>query len=218
MSDTTPGVRPRLGYIGLGAMGGAMVEAACAAGWAPRVYDLDPGRVETAVAAGAAAASDPAAVARASDVVGVCVPAAEHVEAVLGGPDGLVTGAADRPTDAGDLVVLVHSTVAADDIRRWHAAFRRARIAVHDAAVAGGAAAARAGDLVLLVGGLADVDPAARGVLDAYAGLVLDAGPVGAGAVLKLAVNVMTYAQQAAAAAAWDLVADAGGDPTLLLE
>ena len=55
-------------------------------------------------------------------------------------------------------------------------------------------------------------------MLDVYAGTLIDAGPVGAGAALKIAVNVMTYAQFAAAAASHDMVASIGGEPAALLE
>ncbi|MXZ55646.1 MAG: hypothetical protein F4Z14_05700 [Gammaproteobacteria bacterium] len=60
--------------------------------------------------------------------------------------------------------------------------------------------------------------PAAREVLDVYAGTLIDAGPVGSGAALKIAINVMTYAQFAAAAASHDMVASTGGEPAALLE
>ena len=51
-----------------------------------------------------------------------------------------------------------------------------------------------------------------------YAGTIIDAGPVGAGAGLKLAVNVMTYAQSAAGATVHDIVDGTGGRPAALLE
>ena len=64
-----------------------------------------------------------------------------------------------------------------------------------DACVAGGADNARAGSLTMLAGGLDEMPLVARELLDVYAGTLIDAGPVGAGATLKIAINVMTYAQ-----------------------
>ncbi len=208
----------RLGYVGLGSMGGAMVERACGAGLAPEVYDLDSSRVDAAVALGARPAPDVATLARDCDVVSVCVPAAGHVEAVLEGPDGVYAGAQTRPAGASRPVVLVHSTVSGGDVEAWNREALSRGVAVHDAAVAGGADAARRGQLVVFVGGLSALPADARRVLETYADLVVDAGRVGGGAVLKLGVNLMTYAQQAAAAAAWDLVSGWGGDPRLLLD
>lgn len=203
----------RCGYIGLGMMGSAMAENLIGAGAEVTVFDVDPAAVDAAVALGAAAAESPAEVATAAGgTVSVCVPAAEHLDQVLDGPGGLAEAAGDG------LVILVHSTVHPDTIR---GARRRAAgwgAALFDACVAGGAASARTGDLILLAGGLGEMSGPARELLDVYAAHVIDAGPVGAGAALKIAINVMTYAQFAAAATAHDLMAAQGADPALLTE
>ena len=201
------------GYIGLGMMGSAMAENLIRHGSGPvTVHDIDPAAVDAAVALGAAAAADAAEVARNSDVVSICVPAAAHIEAVLSGPGGIAEGVHDG------LCVLIHSTVHPDTVLAARAAATEWGVDVFDACVAGGADNARAGSLTVLAGGLADMPAAAREVLDVYAGTLVDAGPVGAGAVLKIAINVMTYAQFAAAATAHDLVASTGGEPAALLE
>ena len=203
----------RYGYIGLGMLGSAMAENLILRSGAPvTVHDIDPAAVEAAVALGAAPASCAAEVARASDAVSVCVPAAAHIEAVMSGPGGIVEGA------HGGLTVLIHSTVHPDTVLAARAAASEWGVAVFDACVAGGADKARAGDQTVLAGALDDMPPAARMMLDVYAGTIIDAGPVGAGAALKLAVNVMTYAQFAAAAAAHDIVDGTGGRRAALLE
>ncbi|MYB04217.1 MAG: NAD(P)-dependent oxidoreductase [Acidimicrobiaceae bacterium] len=201
------------GYIGLGMMGSAMAENLIRHGSGPvTVHDIDPTAVDAAVALGAAAAADAAEVARVSDVVSVCVPAAAHIEAVLSGPGGIAEGAHEA------LTVLIHSTVHPDTVLAARAAAAEWGVAVFDASVAGGAENAREGNLTVLAGGLADMPPAARELLEVYAGTLIDAGPVGAGAALKIAINVMTYAQFAAAATAHDMVASTGGEPAALLE
>ena len=202
----------RCGYIGLGMMGSAMAENLLGAGAEVTVFDVDPAAVDAAVALGAAAAGSPAEVAAAGGTVSVCVPAAEHLDQVLDGPGGLAEGADDG------LVILVHSTVPPDTIRDAHHRAARWGAALFDACVAGGAASARTGDLILLAGGLGQMPGPARELLDVYAARVIDAGPVGAGAALKIAINVMTYAQFAAAATAHDLMAAQGADPALLTE
>lgn len=224
----------RYGYIGLGMMGSAMVENLIGTGAEVTVCDVDPAAVDAAVALGAAAAASPAEVAAASDAVSICVPAAEHLDQVLDGPGGLAAGVGEglgglavgsregpgglAAGVGGGPTILVHSTVHPDTIR---AARRRAAargISLFDACVAGGAASARTGDLILLAGGLGEMPGPARALLDVYAAHVIDAGPVGAGAALKIAVNVMTYAQFAAAATAHDLMSAQGADPALLTE
>ena len=202
----------RYGYIGLGMMGSAMAANLISRGGSVTVHDIDPAAVGAAVSLGAEAGADAGEVARASDVVSVCVPAAAHIEAVLSGPGGIIEGAHDG------LCVLIHSTVHPDTVVAARDRTADWGVAVFDACVAGGAENARAGSLTVLAGGLTEMPLAARELLDVYAELVIDAGPVGAGAALKIAVNVMTYAQFAAAAAAHDMVASTGGEPGALLE
>ena len=180
------------------------------AGWT--VHDTDPEALEVAVAAGAAAGANAAEVAAASDVVSVCVPAAAHIFEVLSGRGGVLDGAREG------LCVLLHSTVHPDAVLAARDAAAGSGVAVFDACVAGGADNARTGGLTVLAGGLADMPAAGIELLDVYAETVIDAGPVGAGAALKIAVNVMTYAQFAAAAAAHDMVSSTGGEPAALLE
>lgn len=235
----------RYGYIGLGMMGSAMAENLIGTGAEVTVYDVDPAAVDAAVALGAAAADSPAEVAAASDMVSVCVPAAEHLNQVLNGPGGLAEGVGGSPgglvkgargspsgptenasggsgglTEGGreGPAILVHSTVHPDTIRAARDRAASWGVSLFDACVAGGAASARTGDLILLAGGLGEMPSPARALLDVYAAHVIDAGPVGAGAALKIAVNVMTYAQFAAAATAHDLTAAQGTNPALLTE
>ena len=204
----------RYGYIGLGMMGSAMAENLIRQAGIDEVsvHDIDPAAVTAAASAGAVVAASAAEVARASDVVSVCVPAAAHIEAVLSGPGGIIEGAHDG------LCVLIHSTVHPNTVLAARDTAAEWGMAVFDACVAGGADNARAGSLTVLAGGLTEMPATARELLDVYAELVIDAGPIGAGAALKIAVNVMTYAQFAAAAAAHDMVASTGGEPGALLE
>ena len=224
----------RYGYIGLGMMGSAMAENLIGTGAEVTVYDVDPAAVDAAVALGATAADSPAEVAAVSDAVSVCVPAAEHLDQVLDGPGGLGEGVGGSPgglaeenrggpdglaaESRGGPAILVHSTVHPDTIRAARDRAASWGVPLFDACVAGGAASARTGDLILLAGGLGEMPGPARALLDVYAAHVIDAGPVGAGAALKIAVNIMTYAQFAAAATAHDLTAAQGADPALLTE
>jgi 3-hydroxyisobutyrate dehydrogenase len=200
------------GYIGLGQMGAAMVSRLLSQDAVVVAYDLDPAPVAVAVAAGATAASSPAEVAAASDIVSICVPAATHVQAVLTGPGGIAEAA------RGGQTMLIHSTVAPQtvlDARDSAAAWGGI---VHDACVAGGGEAAAAGELVILAGGVSDMTPEAVALLNIYGSRVIDGGAVGTGAALKLGVNIMTYAQFAAAASAFELAAATGADSAGMVE
>ncbi len=202
----------RYGYIGLGQMGASMAECVLSTGAALTVFDLDERAVVAAVERGATAADSCAAVAAASDIVSVCVPAAPHVEAVMSGPDGIGDGAHDG------LVVLIHSTVHPDTMVAARNTAAPWGVAVHDVCVAGGWDAAAAGDLTLFVGGADEMTPGVRDLLGVYGSNVIAAGPVGSGAALKVGCNVMTFAQHAAISAAFDLVTGAGADTDALIE
>lgn len=199
------------GYIGLGEMGGAMCARLLDCGEAVTVFDVDAAAVDRQVAAGATAARSAAEVAGSSDVVSICVPADEHVHAVLTGPDGVVDGARNG------LTVLIHSTVRPQTVRDLHEWGRARGIAVHDCCVTGGEAGARAGELALFVSDADTLSERARSLLQLYGSLVIPTGGPGSGAAVKVAHNVLTFAMQAAVHAALELV-DAEGvarDPLL---
>ncbi len=202
----------RYGYIGLGDMGSAMAGHLLSTGATVTVFDLNPAAVERAVSQGATAATTAAEVATSSDVISVCVPAAEHVEAVIAGPGGIAEAVHDGVT------VLIHSTVHPDTMTWARETAEPWGVSVFDACVAGGGAAADRGELAIFAGGLDQMPGAARALLDIYGTKVIGAGPVGSGAALKIGVNVMTYAQQAAAAAAFELVEGSGADTDALVE
>ena len=198
----------RYGYIGLGQMGSAMVQRLIGTGAEVHVFDLDPETVQAAAVLGAHACDSVTELAAICDIVSICVPAAPHVHAVVGD-----IGLAARFGQT----ILVHSTVAPETMRDAARAGADWGGSVHDACVAGGVSAAKAGELVILAGGLGSMAPVAADLLRIYGSLVIDGGPVGGGAALKLGFNLMTYAQFGAAAAAFNVAESGGADPTALI-
>lgn len=203
-----------IGYIGIGDMGGAM------AGWLARqeafdvvVFDLNADAVAAMVEKGARAADSAAALAGACEHVSICVPDDTAVMEVISGDDGILEACAPGTT------IGVHSTVHPDTVRDAAALAAEREVVVFDAAVGGGTANADEGNLSIMVGvpegGLTDT---ARAVLDSCGGAIFEAGPVGSGAAMKVAFNVMTYFQQAAASAAHQIMLGEGADPAQLLE
>jgi 3-hydroxyisobutyrate dehydrogenase-like beta-hydroxyacid dehydrogenase len=176
------------------------------------VFDLDDAAVDAMVTLGARAATSSAEVAAASDTMSICVPADAHVLAVLRGESGVEGGG------RGGLTVLIHSTVHPDTMREAHNAAATWGVAVHDACVAGGDDAARNGQLVLFVSDLDSMAPHARATVDTFGSRVIATGPPGSGAAVKIGVNVMTYAQQAALTAAFELVTAQGASTDALVE
>ena len=204
----------RVGYIGLGNMGKPMASHLAPAGFETTVFDLVPDSVKALVETGARPGASVSDVAAASDVLCVCVPADEHVRAVLLG-DGS-PGALDALAPGG--VVAIHSTVRPETVEEMHTAASQRGCTVIDAAVTGGERGARAGELVFLVGGEDVAVEKVRPVLDASSKLVIHAGPRGAGSKLKLAVNLLSYIHFAAVREAFGLAEVAGIDSKHLIE
>lgn len=205
----------RVGYIGLGNMGKEMASNLAPAGFETTVFDLVPDAVAAVVATGARAASSAFEVAKACEVLCLCVPADEHVRAVLlgsGGSSGALDGLAPGS------VVAIHSTVSAETIDEMHAAAVSRGCSVIDAAITGGAQGARTRQLVSLVGGEPAEVEKVRPVLDASSKLVIHAGARGAGVNLKLAVNLLGYLHYAAVRESFALVEVAGIDNQHLID
>jgi 3-hydroxyisobutyrate dehydrogenase len=148
--------------------------------WARRPETLEP-YADTP----ATRADSPAALGRASDVVGICVVGDADVEEVLLGDDGVLQGMC-----AGG-VVAIHSTIHPDTCT--HVAERAARrgIGVIDAPVSGGGGAAERQTLLVMVGGEKAHLDRYHPVLDTFADPVIHLGPLGAGQMAKLVNNVV---------------------------
>ncbi|HSV80667.1 MAG TPA: NAD(P)-dependent oxidoreductase [Ramlibacter sp.] len=173
--------RPRLGFIGLGIMGTAMVQRLLEQGWAVTAWNLEPERVPPLEAAGAVAAATPAAVAAASDIVLLCVLHTEAVQACVFGPGGIVEA------DGTGKLLVDHSTIDPERTRAM-AAELQARTGMHwiDAPVSGGPLGARAGSLTVMAGGAAEDIAAARPVMADLAVNFTPMGQVGAGQTAKM--------------------------------
>ncbi|MGH0029550.1 MAG: NAD(P)-dependent oxidoreductase, partial [Myxococcota bacterium] len=202
----------RVGYIGLGDMGGAMAGNLAPRGFDTRVFDLDAAKLGELAATGAKPAASCREVGEHAEVLSVCVPADAHVEAVLLGEDGALAGMAPGS------VVAIHSTVQPATVERMAAAARERGVELLDVCVTGGRAVAEKGGLTLLIGGEGATLDRTRPVLEAYGTTLIHAGPLGAGAKLKLCVNLLTYVNWAAASESFRLAKASGLDTETFLQ
>lgn len=201
---------PRLGFLGIGIMGKEMVLRLLEAGFPVTVWNLEPERLPLVTGAGAVAASSPAAVAEACEILCLCVLNAAAVEHCCFGPEGFA-----QVPGRGRLVV-DFSTVNPDDTRRIAARMAEAGWRWVDAPVSGGPGPAREGRLTILVGGdPADVERA-RPVLDALAGNLTHLGPLGMGQTAKIANQAIVGVGYVLMAEVLALVEAAGLDPKVL--
>lgn len=197
----------RVGFIGLGTMGGSMALNVRAAGHELVVHDLRREAAEPHLKAGAAWAEGPRAVGEVSDIVFTSLPGPPEAEAV---GDELL--ASMRPGTAWFDLTTNSPTVA----RRLHAKFAAKGIPMLDAPVSGGPSGAKTRKLALLVGGDRAVFDRFRAVLDAIGDQVIYIGPIGSGSVAKLVHNCAGYAIQTALAEVFTMGVKAGVDPLAL--
>jgi 3-hydroxyisobutyrate dehydrogenase len=188
-------------------MGSSMALNARAAGHDLIVHDLRRDAAAPHLAAGAAWADSPEAVARESEVVLTSLPGPREVEAV---GEKLFEGM--RPGAAWFDLSTNSPTVA----RRLHERFAAKGISVLDAPVSGGPRGAKSRKLALWVGGDREVLDRFRPVLDAIGDQVLYIGPIGAGSVAKLVHNCAGYAMQCALAEVFTMGVRAGVEPLAL--
>lgn len=198
-----------IGFIGLGNMGGRMTRRLVDAG--ARVLGFDP-QAGTAEAAGAVPAASAAQVAAESDVVFLSLPDSHVVEAVVLGDTGII--AAARP----GAVIVDLSTSAPASTRRLHDLAWERRIGYLDAGISGGAAAAEAGTLTLMVGGEVEELEKARGAMAPFASNVIHVGGPGAGHITKLLNNFLNAVALSATAEVMVAAKKAGLDLTTVLE
>ena len=202
----------RAGFVGLGIMGNPMAANLLRAGFALTVWNRTVSRVEPLVAAGATAAGSPAAVARASDAVVICVSDSPDVEEVVLGPGGVAEGA--KP----GTIVIDCSTIAPATAKKVAAALDERGVRFLDAPVSGGDVGAKAGTLAIMVGGDADAFEQARPVFEAMGKTIVHVGPSGAGQVVKLCNQVAGALNLLAMAEAIALCRRSGVDPARMLE
>lgn len=203
----------RIGFIGIGLMGEAMVRRLLDQGFRSiTVWNLEPERLELVVPYGAIAAASPAEVTAMSDVVCTCVLDTEAVRSVVLGAQGV---AAAEPLEGRLLIDL--STADPDATRQMalELADRRGMGWV-DAPVSGGPEAARAGRLAIMAGGeVADVERA-RALLECLGATVTRMGPVGSGQVTKVINQAIVGTGFVLMAEALALAEQSGIDAALL--
>ncbi len=202
----------RIGFIGLGAMGGAMAGYLAKNGYAVTGYDVNPARAEAAARAGVARAASPAEAARGADVVMSSLPTAAAVRAAYLGPDGVLARAG-----AGAVLVDL-STIDPDTWKEVARAAAAQGLACLDAPVSGGPVEAGSGKLVFIVGGEERVLEHCRPISVTLGTEIHHVGPLGSAQVVKIVNNVMSMGNVAVAAEAMVLGVKAGMDPQRLFD
>ena len=202
----------KLGFIGIGLMGKPMTLRLLAAGHEVTVWNRSPEKLEEVLAKGARRADSPAAVARAADIVMMCVTDQKAAEEVLFKKNGIIQGAS-----AGKLVV-DFSSIAPASAREFAARLEATGMGLVDAPVSGGVAGAEQGTLAIMAGGRVEHIERVRPVVMHLAARFTRMGDSGAGQVAKLCNQAIVGSLVAVIAEAIRLAEAAGVDSKMLPE
>jgi 3-hydroxyisobutyrate dehydrogenase len=214
----------KIGVCGMGKMGAAMAQRLIGVGHEVTVWNRHAAKTEPLVALGAKAAATPAALASACECIVSMVLNADALDAVYRGAGGILAA------DLTNKLVIDMSTVMSEteEALARDVAAKGGRFV--ECPVGGTVAPAREGKLLGLAGASEADMAVARPVLDQLCRRVEHVGPVGAGAKMKLAVNLplMVYWQALGEALSLakplglapervtDILADTSGTPTAM--
>lgn len=202
----------KVGFIGLGAMGGPMALNLLNAGFKLVVHDIDQTKTAPLRAKGAELAGTAEAVAAQVERTIVIVETTDQAELVIAGERGIIKGA-----KAGH-IVLCMATIDPFAARTLADQLAVQGIAMLDAPVSGGTGRAQSGDLSVIVGGAADVFAKCEDLFKVMGSRSFHVGPLGSGLAMKLVNNMLVQVNTVAVAEAMVLGVKAGLDPQMIYD
>lgn len=202
----------KVGFIGLGNMGGPMAINLVNAGHQVEVFDLSDTAIAAVVEQGAVRATSANAAASDKQFVITMLPAGKHVTGLYLGEHGLLS-VVDQHT-----LLIDSSTIDAATARQVAQEAQSRGIPFIDAPVSGGVGGAVAGTLSFICGGEVDHFDHAKIVLEDMGKNIFHAGGVGAGQVAKICNNMLLSILMAGTSEALQMGIDNGLDPKVLSE
>ena len=179
----------KIGFVGTGAMGSALLSRLKLTNVSALAFDIAPRALQAARSEGAEAASSGKAVAQACTMIDVVVRTDQEVLQCVLGNDGILEGAAP-----GSLILL-HSTIRPTTTKRVAEAAADKRVNVIDACMTAVPSVVREGGLTFLVGGQKAFFERAKPHLLKMAKDAVHMGPLGCGNVTKLFKNMVTASE-----------------------
>jgi 3-hydroxyisobutyrate dehydrogenase len=175
----------KIGFIGLGNMGGPMVANLIGAGHSVAAFDIAPDALSRAVEAGATAADSAGTAAAGAEVVITMLPAGQHVRSVYVDDDKVIEA-------VGEGALLIDSsTIDVTTAREMIAIAAEKGLEMIDAPVSGGVGGATAGTLTFMCGGADSAFQRAEPILAVMGKNIFHAGGPGSGQAAKVCNNLM---------------------------
>jgi 3-hydroxyisobutyrate dehydrogenase len=202
----------RIGFIGVGNMGGPMARNLLKTGAAVTAFDVSPAALKPVVDAGAHEAATARDAAKDAEVVITMLPAGSHVRTVYLDEPSVLQAA--RP---GTLLIDC-STIDVETARAVHEAAAKAGFDCLDAPVSGGVGGAEAGTLTFMCGGSDKAFARAKPLLEKMGKRVVLAGGPGAGQAAKICNNMLLAVSMIGTCEAFVLGEKLGLDPQKLFD
>ena len=202
----------KVGFIGLGHMGGPMCRNIIKGGHEVRVHDLSDAAVQTCVAVGGIPAGSVAGAVSGSEVVMTSLPMPKDVEAVALGPDGILENAVagtiyvDLSTNSPAMMKKIADKMAEEDV-----------IAL-DGPVSGGVVGAEKATIAIMVGGNKKAFDSCMPIFESFGKTIVHTGELGSGCVAKIVNNMIAFTNMVAAAEGLMMGVAAGMDAAVLNE
>jgi 3-hydroxyisobutyrate dehydrogenase len=196
----------RIGFIGLGNVGGKLAGSLLRHGVHLTVRDLNPELVAGFVSRGAHSAATPRAMAEQVDIVITCLPSPAASRAVLESADGVLAGLAPGK------VWLEMSTTDQAEVKRIGALVEAKGGLAMDCPVSGGCHRAATGNISIFAGGSRAAFDRVLPVLKILGRQILHTGPLGSASTLKVVTNYLCTVHLAALAEALSVCKVAGMD------
>jgi 3-hydroxyisobutyrate dehydrogenase len=193
-----------IAFIGVGNMGGGMAINLARAGHSVRAFDLSADALARVAAGGGSIAESAAAAAAGADAIVTMLPAGSHVGAAY---EGELFAAA-----RADAILIDCSTIDVATAKALGEAAAARGLAMVDAPVSGGTAAADAGTLTFMVGGPDGAFERAQPILAKMGKAIIHAGGAGMGQAAKICNNMILGATMIATAEAFVLAEKLGLD------
>lgn len=201
-----------IGIVGIGRMGAAMATRLLGLGHQVTVWNRSPAKAQALASSGATVAATPRALAEGCDVILSILADAPAVEAAYFGPDGVGSGPL-----AGKLVIEM-STLRPEAQQSLAARLKTLGAAVVECPVGGTVGPARDGKLLGFAGGSTEDFTRAKPVLEQLCRRVEHVGAAGAGASMKLAINLPLLVYWQALGEALAIIRPLGLDPTRVMD
>ena len=204
-------IKPKIGFIGLGIMGGPMAINLQAAGYSLHICDHDQNTLEKLAEQGAVVIQSGQEVAKNADIVILMLPDTPHVETVLFGYEGVASGLSDEK------LVIDMSSISPSATIDFAKRINDLGCDYLDAPVSGGALKAKTGELSIMVGGPRAAFDRANDVFNVMGGTVTLIGERnGDGQVCKVANQILVGTMTSGVAEALLFASKSGASPEMV--